>query len=77
MKHAIHKIICWYLRRCGGAFHCYRYGLDGRYAVLMNERQYHRYMAAANDEVVGQQIMGYLKLIRSIDADEEFKDCLK
>lgn len=40
MRHAIHKLICWYLRRCGGAFHCYRYGETGRYVVLMTDRQY-------------------------------------
>lgn len=40
MRHTIHKLIVWYLRRCGGAFHCYQYGPQGRYVVLMNERQY-------------------------------------
>jgi hypothetical protein len=39
----IHGAICWYLRRCSGAFHHNPYGPDGRYAVLMNEEQYHRY----------------------------------
>ncbi len=40
MKHAIHKIICWYLRRCAGAFHCYNYGPTGRYVALMTEDEY-------------------------------------
>lgn len=43
MRHAIHKLICWYLHRCGGAFHCHKYGPSGRYAVLMNENQYAEY----------------------------------
>ena len=43
MRHAIHKLICWYLRRCAGAFHCYNYGETGRYVVLMNEGQYADY----------------------------------
>lgn len=40
MKHLIHKTICWYLRRCGGAFHCYAYGPNGRYVKLMTEEEY-------------------------------------
>ena len=41
MRHLIHKLICWYLRRCAGAFHCYNYGAAGRYVVLMTDDQYH------------------------------------
>jgi hypothetical protein len=41
MRHAIHKLICWYLRRCAGAFHCYNYGKTGRYVVLMTDDQFH------------------------------------
>lgn len=41
MRHLLHKIICWYLRRCSGAFHCYHYGDAGRYVVLMTDVQYH------------------------------------
>ena len=41
MRHLLHKAICWYLRRCAGAFHCYNYGEAGRYVVLMNDDQYH------------------------------------
>jgi len=69
MRHLLHKAICRYLRCCAGAFHCYSYGPKGRYVVLMNDRQYHRYTALASDEKVGQQIMGYRNLMRSIDAD--------
>ena len=43
MRHTIHKLICWYLRRCAGAFHCYHYGTTGRYVVLMNDNEYHHY----------------------------------
>ncbi len=39
----IHKFICCYLRSAGGAFHHGEYGADGRYVVLMNEREYHGY----------------------------------
>jgi len=41
MRHLLHKAICWYLRRCAGAFHCYNYGVTGRYVVLMTDEQYH------------------------------------
>jgi hypothetical protein len=40
MRHLIHKLICWYLRRAGGAFHCYEYGPKGRYVVLMRDSDY-------------------------------------
>lgn len=40
MTHIIHKLICWYLGRCGGTFHCYPYGKRGRYVVLMTEPEY-------------------------------------
>ena len=50
MRHAIHKIICWYLRRCAGAFHCYNYGDTGRYVVLMDEGQYARYAKLARTQ---------------------------
>lgn len=43
MKRMIHRMICWYLRSCGGAFHSYPYGPQGRYVVLMDEGQYHEY----------------------------------
>lgn len=49
MKHALHKAIVWYLRRCAGAFHCFRYGPMGRYVVLMNERQFHEYKRIENN----------------------------
>ena len=48
MRHAIHKLICWYLRRCAGAFHCYNYGATGRYVVMMNEGQYAQYNKRCN-----------------------------
>jgi len=41
MRHLIHKIVVWYLRRCAGAFHAYPYGPTGRYVVLMTDWQYH------------------------------------
>lgn len=53
----IHSTICWYLRRCGKAFHCYSYGLKGRYVVLMNDRQYHRYAALAEDNDIGERLL--------------------
>jgi len=36
----IHRTICWYLRRSGGAFHTYPYGKDGRYVVIMTDEKY-------------------------------------
>lgn len=43
MRKIAHKLMQWYLRRSGGAFHTNPYGPAGRYVVLMNEDQYHRY----------------------------------
>ena len=46
----LHKFIAWYLRRiCGGAAHCYNYGYDGLYLVVMSDAQYHRYAILARD----------------------------
>lgn len=42
----IHGAICWYLRQCSGAFHYKPYGPDGRYVVLMTDKQYHIKRAA-------------------------------
>ena len=42
MERVIHRFIVWYLRRAGGAFHTFKYGVDGRYVVLMNETDYHK-----------------------------------
>ena len=52
MRHMIHNVICWYLRCCGGAFHCYNYGDTGRYVVLMDEGQYARYAKLARTQNV-------------------------
>ena len=62
-----HNFVCWYLRKCGNAFHNYPYGPNGRYAVLMNERQYHRYMALANCDKTGEHMMEYKILCRELD----------
>lgn len=44
------KFIAWYLRdRCGGASHVYPYGRDGRYIVMMNEKQYNEYTNKIED----------------------------
>lgn len=40
MKHMLHKFIAWYLGSCGGAFHVNRYGVTGRYVVILTEQQY-------------------------------------
>lgn len=48
MKHFLHKFIAWYLRRCGGAAHCYPYGEQGRYLVLMDDDTYHRFKCLAH-----------------------------
>lgn len=39
----IHTLIFKYLVSCGGAFHHNKYGLNGRYIVLMDEHQYNKY----------------------------------
>ena len=41
-KH-IHNIIVWYLKRCGGAFHHYPYGENGKYIAMMSDKKYHEY----------------------------------
>lgn len=47
LRHLIHKLIAWYLRRVGGACHVYPYGPQGRYIVLMTDREYHDYTTLA------------------------------
>lgn len=45
IRKIIHKFILWYTRSCaGGDFHTNPYGVNGRYIVCMNEKQYHEYM---------------------------------
>lgn len=36
----LHRFIAWYLRRCGNAFHVYKYGEKGRYVCLLTEHRY-------------------------------------
>ena len=64
MRHLLHKAICWYLRRCSGAFHCYNYGATGRYVVLMGDRQYHRYVALAESTDTGERLIKSEKMCR-------------
>lgn len=58
MRHVIHKLICWYLRRCSGAFHCYKYGETGRYVVLMNDDQYHVHQKLSAWAVSSTRLLG-------------------
>lgn len=39
----IHSLIVKYLLSCGGAFHHNEYGENGRYIVIMNEEEYHKF----------------------------------
>lgn len=38
-----HAFIVWYLRKCGGAFHHNRYGVNGIYVAMMSDATYHEY----------------------------------
>jgi len=72
IRKLIHRAICWYLRKCAGAFHTYPYGETGRYVVLMRDDQYHywdnvewwqvqvRNVCALNDRLKAEN--AYLKL---------------
>jgi hypothetical protein len=40
MRRAIHRLIVWYLRKSGGAFHCFEYGPDGRYVAMFRDHEY-------------------------------------
>lgn len=42
-RKVIHKFIVKYLLSCGGTFHHDKYGVNGKYVVLMNEESYHEY----------------------------------
>ena len=53
MRRLIHAAIVRYLRRCAGAFHHFPYGPRGRYVVLMNEDQFHRYSHTAREATDG------------------------
>lgn len=55
-RRPLHSFYRWYLREsCGGDHHTGAYGPDGRYIVLMNEDQYHRYTMTARDANVQAQ----------------------
>ena len=56
MRHMIHKVICWYLRCCGGAFHCYNYGPSGRYVAVMTEAEYAHHNKGKNETHQPHQI---------------------
>lgn len=48
MKRFLHKyiirFIAWYMRSvCGGASHVYPYGENGRYVVMMDEKEYNKF----------------------------------
>lgn len=43
IRKLIHRAICWYLGKCGNAFHTYPYGEQGRYVVLMTEANYQNF----------------------------------
>lgn len=43
LRRVAHRAICAYLRQAGGAFHTYKYGVNGRYVVLMTEKQFSKY----------------------------------
>lgn len=43
MRKYIHKIIVWYLKKCGGAFHSGPYGDNGKYVKLFTDKQYSEY----------------------------------
>jgi len=50
IKNLLHKFIAWYLRHiCGGAAHCYSYGEQGRYLVIMDDDTYHRFTVLAKE----------------------------
>lgn len=42
-RRVVHKLIVKYLISCAGAFHHDKYGVNGKYVVLMNEESYHEY----------------------------------
>ena len=70
MRHLLHKAICWYLRRCGGAFHCYNYGAAGRYVQLMTETQYAQYATRCN---TGTEVKAPFHYLPTSDIDEVAK----
>lgn len=44
LHHYIVKFILWYLtKKCGGASHVRKYGVDGRYLVVMSDLEYHSF----------------------------------
>ncbi len=73
-KTLIHRLIGWYLRRCGGAFHRNAYGPDGRYVVEMTELQYAHHCALVQDEATAKIFMQVLLDYRRQEAEAEAAD---
>lgn len=48
LRRHIHKLIVWYLKKCGGAFHSGKYGIEGKYVVLMNDNAYSDFQNKSN-----------------------------
>lgn len=68
-RRILHRFYRWYLeKRCGGDHHTGQYGHNGRYIVLMNERQYHRYAAIARQSDPGER---FLKIRRDEQSAED------
>lgn len=68
MRSMLHKFYRWYLDRiCGGSHHTGPYGENGRYIVLMTERQYHRYSHLSRSCDPGERLLAQ---VRNEDNDE-------
>lgn len=43
LRTPIARVIVWYLRSVAGEFHCFPYGSQGRYVVLMKDHEAERF----------------------------------
>lgn len=52
----IHRVIVWYVGKCGGGFHTFPYGERGKYTLSMSDKEYHEYKEYLYDKERGMSM---------------------
>jgi hypothetical protein len=52
----IHRFIVQYIRKCGGGFHTFPYGEQGKYTLSMSDKEYHEYKEYMYDKEHGMSV---------------------
>lgn len=71
LRTPIARMIVWYLRSVAGAFHCFPYGPQGRYVVLMKDYEAGRFNAAQDEWAIDERIKREVKnFVEQIDSPQ-------